>query len=812
MVRSCGSLRVSANFLVLLTMTSSVLAQTTDTDSTASQRAGNALTEIVVTAQRREESLERTPVAVDVLSADALDKGQITTEQDLQTAIPGLNVRAGISANQLNYAIRGQSLDQFSDGAPGVLPYINEVQINGAGDGGATAFYDLQSVQLLKGPQGTLFGRSAVGGAVLFTTQKPKDDFEGYVSLTRGNYDNYIAEGALNAPLVKDVLLARLAFFYQSRDGYQYNIYDDRNIGGLEREGVRLSLTGKFGDFVTNDLVMDYNKLNSSNEVAVLYNLGLPYNPANPSAQVGGIIPAFNVSTYYGPGGIGVVPRTPPNAGAPLVPCDKPFAGGYNPVCGDFVQNLASQYARGPYVVDINGPDYYDDRSALVTNTTEAKINANTTIKNIIGYQHTNTEGATDQDGTGYTIARDIAYYRADDFSDEIQLSGDTLQDKLKYVVGVYGSSDYKYAYQPLYTYLSIFGPASATANYTKEDKLYAAYAQGTYDLSQATSVEGLGVTLGVRHTYDTPSISVDSQSQFIGICGHAGVGCAQSKTVENTGWTIGLQDQLNQNLLVYLTSRRSYKDAGYNAFVAPFVGTGSGTGGPGGDGSAASAKGNGFNTETVTDIELGLKFAGSFLSMPSHLNVAAYNNWVTDSQRTAYGLVGGALAAFTVNVPKAAVSGLELDTVISPLEWLNVGGSANFTDARFTNGLVNGVVFTTYPDTPRWSGDVFAEIVVPVTASINASLRGDYYGQSHIYGISNANLNLGAVLPGYQLGNLRFTVEDKKAGWSVIGNIKNIANEIYYVGGEDVALLEGWNTAVPGLPRTYTIEARYSF
>jgi iron complex outermembrane receptor protein len=108
------------------------------------------LEEIVVTAQRRSENLERTPVAVTVVGGDALVKQDIVTEADLRSAVPGLTVRASLNSNDLNYSIRGQTVDAFSGSQPAVLPYINEVQVGSSG--GASAFYDLQSVQVLKGP------------------------------------------------------------------------------------------------------------------------------------------------------------------------------------------------------------------------------------------------------------------------------------------------------------------------------------------------------------------------------------------------------------------------------------------------------------------------------------------------------------------------------------------------------------------------------------------------------------------------------------------------------------------------------------
>ena len=211
----------------------------------AQRRRTERLGEVIVTAQRRDQSLARTPVSVAVISADTIAKSQIVSENDLREAAPGLQVRSGGTSNQINYAIRGESQDPFSNVRPGVLPYINEVQIDG--EGGASEFYDLQSVQVLKGPQGTLFGRSATGGAVLFTTQKPTDQFGGYLSALGGDYHAQKVEGALNMPIASDQVLLRVAGFERSRDGFQENLFDNKTIGEQRQFGGRVSLTVKLG-------------------------------------------------------------------------------------------------------------------------------------------------------------------------------------------------------------------------------------------------------------------------------------------------------------------------------------------------------------------------------------------------------------------------------------------------------------------------------------------------------------------------------------------------------------------------------------
>ena len=204
--------------------------------------AAGAIEEVIVTAQRKSESLEKTPIAVAVLGSETLAKNAITTETDLVNSVPGLIVKAGQSSNQLNYSLRGQTVDAFSSSRPSVLPYFNEVQV---GCTGASAFYDLDSVQVLKGPQGTLFGRNSTGGAVLLTSAKPKDEFGGYASLRGGNYNMIQAEGAVNFPVVEDKVLMRLAAFYEKRDGYQDNRFNGDTLGDVDRTHARLSLTLK---------------------------------------------------------------------------------------------------------------------------------------------------------------------------------------------------------------------------------------------------------------------------------------------------------------------------------------------------------------------------------------------------------------------------------------------------------------------------------------------------------------------------------------------------------------------------------------
>jgi iron complex outermembrane receptor protein len=263
------------------------------------------------------------------------------------------------------------------------------------------------------------------------------------------------------------------------------------------------------------------------------------------------------------------------------------------------------------------------------------------------------------------------------------------------------------------------------------------------------------------------------------------------------------VQEQLDPNLLLYVATRRSYKDGGFNAFQLPQVGY-------------APAGGDEYKTETVTDVEVGSKYQGLVSGVPTRLNIAVYQNWIDNSQRAAFASIDGNPSAITVNVPEQQDFGVELDGQVRPVHWLTLGGSLNYTDAEFTSEKVVafGIAqdFATVPDTPKWSGTVFAELNFPVLDRFSLTVRGESYTQTGTYYSSSGNLNPGAAFKGYSIENFRVGLDDTRSGWSLSANLKNAFDKTYYVGGTAIAQLLDYNTALPGAPRTFTIQAQYKF
>jgi len=779
-------------FLAVAAIAAAGSIETALADSGDQSASSNDIGEIVVTAQRRSQTLETTPVAISVLSADALEQQQVISEEDLQFAVPGLLVKASQSENQLNFSMRGQTVDAFTSSRPAVLPYFNEVQV---GSQDSSSFYDLESVQVLKGPQGTLFGRNATGGAVLFTSAKPTDEFGGYMTLRGGNYSDIEAEGAINIPLIPQTVLLRIAGFYQTRDGYQFNLYNNTTDGNVDRKNIRVSLTVKPTSQISNDLVFDYGQSGGNNLSSVVYNTvpigsGAPYVPAN-------VLYSPALDTVFGPGAWNRYLATNPGA----------YPGGL--YAFGLLQN-----SRGPFLIDVNSPSNHYGENQVLTNATTFEIAPNARIKNIVGYTDIRQTDQGEFDGTPYDIdsngpvggpGRSTVLHQV---SDELQLSGETFGRRLNYVTGVFYSDEK--LHQDSLSVIAGLEPFIPATNQINDGVLknttYAGYAHGTLDISDFVGLPGLAIQAGGRYTDEEVSFLHLPDDVYEASPAPAGATFDPflSDAFKKFSWQVGINEQLNPNTLIYVVSRRSFRSGGFNFYAPPLAGYG-------------NQGGSEYEPETATDVEIGAKFKGSIGVVPARLDVALYDMQIQNVQRVNYVSIFGSLAGITVNVPRAVVKGVELDGVIKPTSWLDIGSTLNATDAKFTESTVSVLQnpttnFGPYPDTPKWSGTVYAEVSQPVSAGVKGSLRAEWYSQSSFYFSSTDNtLNPGTEAPGYSILNMHVGL-DADAGWEASLNVKNALNKVYYVGGIGYASLLAVNTVIPGAPRTVVVEARYKF
>lgn len=295
------------------------------------------LEEVLVSARRREEIAQETPLTVSVFDAESIEKAGIREIADLNMSVPGINmISAGTPINTV-FSIRGVSRATSGSVQPAVSVYVNDVPLTIWGASIPT--YDMKSLQVLKGPQGTLFGRNATTGAVIATTQEPSHEFGGYISATVGNYNARLFEAAIDLPVLKDKIALRLAGQSDKRDGYTKDMVFGDDLNNKERENFRVSILLYPSDGLRNVFV--YDKTNDDSE-----------EPGN-------------VPLRSGPGLVNNLPFTNGTSldGAGAIPCNG------NPVC-DFDVLMDRQQRAGIRKIWPSVNQFSNFERILITNTT----------------------------------------------------------------------------------------------------------------------------------------------------------------------------------------------------------------------------------------------------------------------------------------------------------------------------------------------------------------------------------------------------------------------------------------------------------
>jgi iron complex outermembrane receptor protein len=727
-----------------------------------------SVSEIIVTARRRAESLSKVPITVSVLNGSNLREKGITTETDLQSAVPGLSVVATQQQNQLAYSIRGQSVDSLSGSVQAVLPYIDDVQVNTQS---ASTFYDLANIQVLKGPQGTLFGRNTTGGAVLSTTAPATDIVGGYLQIDVGDYDLRRFQGAVNFPIVPEKALFRFAFDSDNEDGYVKNVYDGSRQGTTDAHSERATLELHPSDQIKNTTVFQYNQDNGTNLSGSLYDV---YPCGSPNVGV-------PVACIYGPATAALLNQSNP----------KVYPGGL----ASFLDY--QNKTLGFFQQDDSSPAGHRSDGYVLANTTVDELTPTLRVTNIVGVARANDADQNELVGSpyqAYSLGAGGNAYTTQQYSDEVRVSGEALNKKLDYVVGFYYS--YERDEADLTTCilcdLSAIGisPIRSEYHYQTIDQSEAAFAQGTY----ALGIQGLSVTAGFRETWE--------QVRLERLQGDAFGGDPQSDPQSNPSWNVSLQYQVNPRLMFYVTQRGSWRAGGFR-------------------GTAASTSDE-FKPETVRDVEVGAKFNGYILGRRARLNADIYEQWISDAQRNLYlfDASNGSFAFFTGNVPQAQISGAELDGDVQVTSWLKLGGALSSMQAQYTDNKVtipgySTLTFGPYGDAPKWSGSVFGEVALPSPGAVGEmAVRTDIYAQSSYFFSNLANtLTPGTQIPAYYTINMRYEwrqIMGSKITASLF--VKNLADEHYYLGGLPLGAILGLNTAVPAPPRTFGVSLRAEF
>jgi iron complex outermembrane receptor protein len=823
----------------------SLPAQAQQASNTASDRvaddSGEELQEIIVTARKREENLQSVPVDITAISGAELIEKSIKTPVDLQYDTPGLEVRtAGNERSSLQFFIRGQG--QTFGSTPSVVTYFSEAPQGNdqlVSIGNNSQFFDLSSVQVLKGPQGTLFGRSTTGGAVLFTPQHPTDEYEASVRAEAGDFGSHEFNIVLNAPLIDDVLKVRFATNIVRRDGFTRSLTTGQNLDDENRDSFRVSLsytpTGWFDSF----LLYQYNRANEDNTGAVLQQF-------NPNFSEGGI-PVYNASSPITIGTIGLICSivNPGNA-AGQAACTSQRLG----TLGALSAGLSAEQARvssgGNDAVryDVTGgPLTLQGANDQLLNITKVDAGqygflGDVSFKNVfstlrtLGVRSVYDFGSPLPNGTVYnniglqnflpsfTQGADGRDHFLDQFSEEFQILGSVDGGKDTWILGYYLEENFQpLLYPPLFSALgNVFSltqvPYPTVVSTFSKDQLdlqRGYFGQTTVDLSDWV-LRGLHATGGFRWSesqFHQLSLNPDPVALAAGNLLPGTVSTSTPPSVDDRApsWTFSLDYQITPTVMTYVSEGRGFKAGGAN--IAPS--------------SPIPNYQPTYAPEKVDNIELGFKADWSIGPTALRTNVALYKEWYNDIQRSEVlpSGVGGAPYTQTANIAKAELEGVEFDGLWRATRHLQFSLNYSYTDARYTEwpgtvttptGQVLPLVDSPYVGTPKHQGTVGAHYEMPLPDRWG-QFTGlvEYYRQSEVWLSDTALADGFGLQKGYGNMNLRLDWRNvQNTNLDLAFFMTNVTNEVHAQSINSVYGEIGIINAIFNPPRMWGFELQY--
>jgi iron complex outermembrane recepter protein len=656
-------------------------------DARPAAEATGALQEVTVTARRREEGLQKVPESISVLDQEFLANHPISTALDLDKHVPGLNTNTGNARDVNRFSIRGQG--QITYGDPGVVAYFAEVPL-ASGGAGSGYYYDLENIQVLLGPQGTLFGRNTMGGAVLFQPAGPARERQGYASLDAGSYDNFQIQGMLNIPLVEDKLLLRVAADRRTRRGFTTDVNTGKDYDNIDYVAGRISLAYLPTDDIRNTLL--FYGIDSDN-----------HGTGSVLTNINATRPAF--TTF--------------------------------PELGTLQQQQA---ARGPRAIALDGPTRFKIESWAAIDTLSWQLTDQLAFKNIISYQLFRSSNLYDLDGTPLPILQSVDTgtwnntnnaMDKEAFTEEAQLDWSMLSGNLRWLAGAFYEHDDE---DPNLGYATILlGSAGNTRAFNfapigQELRSRAAYTQAILDFGQFTpSLSDLHLTAGYRYTRDWKERWNGLQFPDAGVCSAPLVypDCTDraSGVFKKGTYSLTLDWQATEDVLLYVTRRTGFKSGLFNLGLATAV---------------AAIIPKAVQPETVTDSEIGIKSQFSLGRATVRADVSAYHESYEDMQRTTlFTVPGTTLLGFgTANAASSTIDGVDAQFIFAPTENLEFALNYAWMDAKydvFFNPAVGDVAGQEMPFAPRHSASAWTSYRLPVTALGEVRAAAELYYRSSV-------------------------------------------------------------------------------
>lgn len=651
----------------------------------AAQNQDDGIGDIVVTAQKRSESVQDVPIAISALGSQFLESRGIDSIDKLGAVAPNVKIeRAPASKTISQISIRGSvTINPAITWEPAVGLYLDGVYIAKA-QGSIFDVADLERVELLRGPQGTLYGRNALAGAVNLVTRKPSGEAGGSIDLTYGSFNDRRVRGVLDLPKVGPFSV-KVAGQYRKRDGL-IDLVPNSPSGADRADSIdsgsfMVQVRAELSDAITADYTYDYSKANQDPPFSQLLSVnrnGDPrdiFDPASPGYAFGGAF--FPLNLY-----------TNPNR----------------------VETAA-----------INAPAYERSRSYGHALTLTADLGA-ATLKSITAYRDLAWADGLDLDGSPLPVAftQRITDYHA--FSQELQLTGELGDGRLNYVLGAFYFDEKAETLNPQ-TYFG--GGVDLQSDYGSNTKALALYAQLDYRLTDA-----LKVSLGGRYTHEKKDVrrffrvNFDAGSGIFSplVVANLPYGAIPEAKYNNFSPAATLAWEASDNINVYARFAQGFKSGGFNGetnvFAAPTAACPSG----------ATELCNPYRPEQVDSYEVGVKT--KLADGRVIFNVAAFRSEHKDMQLSVFTATTGA-ASIVRNAAGARIQGLEFETVLRLVEGLTINGSLAILDPKYKSFIDGGVEVSNnraFPHAPKTTASVGFDWAV---------LSGDW-GKLNLYGDLN--------------------------------------------------------------------------
>lgn len=826
---------MSAAGLAALAMAGSPALAQEDDDTVMVDEGDDGATDntIYVNARRRDEAIEDVPIAITALGTDELARNQTNNPDDLRMLVPGLGTNS-LTRDAVRFFIRGQGPQSGTGGSrsiSGVQTYFAEVpiDINGPGE-----IFDMANVQVLKGPQGTLFGRNTTGGAVLFTPATPRFETGGYVEAQYGNYDHFLGEVMGNVEIIPDTLAVRLAAQVQRRDGFTTSILTGQDQDDRSYESFRGSIRIASGGF-DNTTIFRYRHQDSNGAGQVVQvlvpqpiaSIPLPDNPQLLGALSAILGTPVSAQTFplFTSGQVSPACLQVNIAGCPAPIFGQTSFGAYvaaltGSTFGLFPQSAydqinATQAAIGPRQNQNPNLSESRQRAIGVINLTTLELSDSLTLKNIISWNDYRQHEILEFVGIPLPLLRNtgsipsVGDWTAGQrtFTEELQLQGE-IGDNFNFIVGGY----YEEAKSPFAQ--STFGfqvgnPGPRIAEY--DDQSVAVFAHAEW-----SPIDNLTLSGGIRQTWD------ERRSQFSALDGN--LNCNQTDPATGVITCPLLADgsfdaltydgtisyRPTPDVLLYASYRRGYKAGGNNLPVAP---------------AAPPLPADfyaSYGPEFVDDFEFGFKLDTDLGNMPLRFNGAVFMDDYSDQQipvSITFVLPNGSTSATSQvqNIAASDIWGFEADLAIQPAPGLVLGGWVSFLDAHASfdvfDPTTGELLFDDdeqLPNQPRWKYGFNAVYDADLGNNGNIVTSFNYSWQDS-QGLSPAP-RIVPDLPSYGVANAQILWENFMGNPLDVGFfMTNVFDETYAVGGFPVDQL-GFTSFLFGEPRMYGLKLRFRF